>query len=854
MIQSTALVRCQGQLPICQHAGTARGIRRRRFCTGTVLLPGLLVQASGAEQPPERIKEEKISGLGPFPAQVEVTKSEIAKPSMGKQAPTNDAASDPPAPDPNVDDPYQGQAPNPIEQIQAQAEVDEEIGEEPPKRAPPGATKQLLVVMRHGQRIDEITPGWSAEAKRPYDPYLSPKGEQQARDVAAKLKQFDIKRVYISPFYRCLQTAMFAMEGVKVPAKDWTVTTSVGEFMNPGIMVKKGGSVPPGHINNWFWEKGNTLKEHLSLKLPKEIFSQINIGQDRFGRFPENLANSRKRYIRAFQAIADEADGENVLVVTHGDAVNASVSRLMPWAIVHPVLHTGFTVASRKRQEDGTWSKWHLDSKNGETGVHWYGQLQPAFHVFKGAIHVGKGAWGLANKVKPCLPAVRLIDGQARSTEMAAAVAHPLPVSAYEKDYHSRLETYKREVEKLQLPEAKQDPVQHSGPQGKVRPLTIIDDPAAWKASDFKSPDEYTYYFTKEEQQEIIDAAEKLKARGVRTEDDILALTREDYEYPTLETRLLALAKQVNSGRGFQIIKNFPVEHYADDRLGLVLAYWGLALTVGRPQVSQTDFDSNGKRFGSLLNHVTVGRHTDYKLQDDLSVKRVPNETSNKLNVERLVFHADQGATDIISLLSISAAPEGGESKLVSSIAIHNELLRRGRKDLVEELAKPNTWFVPKLADQTNRYKNEQGEYEYEEVIPFEYHSGYLTVYNAVGTYRDAELTPLQEEAKWAVAKLAEDPDFHLAIKLQPGDIEWIHNPSTFHSRNAVKEGEAPDQKRHLLRWWVAGREHTRPIARTFAPRSSIFPEGGFRVPEDSPLRLPLYPYTRHDGQGQSPY
>lgn len=50
------------------------------------------------------------------------------------------------------------------------------------------------------------------------------------------------------------------------------------------------------------------------------------------------------------QEIADEAQGENVLVVTHGDAVNASVSRIWPWAIVHPVTHTGYTVASRERR------------------------------------------------------------------------------------------------------------------------------------------------------------------------------------------------------------------------------------------------------------------------------------------------------------------------------------------------------------------------------------------------------------------------------------------------------------------------------------------------------------------------
>ena len=39
------------------------------------------------------------------------------------------------------------------------------------------------------------------------------------------------------------------------------------------------------------------------------------------------------------------------MVVTHGDAVNSSVSRLRPWAIVHPVHHTGFTAAYRDEKE-----------------------------------------------------------------------------------------------------------------------------------------------------------------------------------------------------------------------------------------------------------------------------------------------------------------------------------------------------------------------------------------------------------------------------------------------------------------------------------------------------------------------
>lgn len=50
----------------------------------------------------------------------------------------------------------------------------------------------------------QVDKTWSAKAARPFDPYLSVLGEQQARAVAADLKQYDLKKVYVSPFLRCV--------------------------------------------------------------------------------------------------------------------------------------------------------------------------------------------------------------------------------------------------------------------------------------------------------------------------------------------------------------------------------------------------------------------------------------------------------------------------------------------------------------------------------------------------------------------------------------------------------------------------------------------------------------------------
>ena len=48
---------------------------------------------------------------------------------------------------------------------------------------------------------------------------------------------------------------------------------------------------------------------------------------------------------------------------------------------------------------DGLWGPWKMLSKRGESGVWWRAELQPAYHVFKGAQGVVKGAAGGVNSL-----------------------------------------------------------------------------------------------------------------------------------------------------------------------------------------------------------------------------------------------------------------------------------------------------------------------------------------------------------------------------------------------------------------------------------------------------------------------
>lgn len=147
--------------------------------------------------------------------------------------------------------------------------------------------------------------------------------------------------------------------------------------------------------------------------------------------------------------------------------------------------------------------------------------------------------------------------------------------------------------------------------------------------------------------------------------------------------------------------------------------------------------------------------------------------------------------TDDYRFMKLLRCREGGISKWVSSIAIHNELLRRGRKvsksepfircaelhcticighrlvnidggqcltpsrhhttcyqsgickqepchlplqDLVEELAKP--WNVPRKLNQQTYERDAEGQLIKEPTIPFEYHDGYLSVYYQSNNYQ----------------------------------------------------------------------------------------------------------------------
>jgi Taurine catabolism dioxygenase TauD, TfdA family len=67
---------------------------------------------------------------------------------------------------------------------------------------------------------------------------------------------------------------------------------------------------------------------------------------------------------------------------------------------------------------------------------------------------------------------------------------------------------------------------------------------------------------------------------------------------------------------------------------------------------------------------------------------------------------------------------------------------------------------------------------------------------------------------------------------LEPGDLQLLNNHVVIHSRTHYEDFEAPDQKRHLLRLWLAvpgGRPLTEGLLAAYKSVAPNTVRGGFK-------------------------
>lgn len=346
-----------------------------------------------------------------------------------------------------------------------------------------------------------------------------------------------------------------------------------------------------------------------------------------------------------------------------------------------------------------------------------------------------------------------------------------------------------------------------------AEPGKLVVDPACWSKEDLAHSTDWIYSLTEEEVADLDQAVAKAQTR----QTPLVDVRRENFELPVLGERLDALREDIVNGRGCALVRGVPVHRYT--RLQSAIAFWGIGTYIGEA-VSQ-----NAK--GHLLGHV-----------QDLGNTSLENPSHRGYQTpDKLPFHSD--STDVVGLLCLHPSKSGGESTIVSSVAIHNEMVKRA-PELVAALSEPI-------------YRDRRGEIPeaakpYYQLPVFNYFEGYLTTIWQGGYIRSAQRfdelprhSPELIAALDMFAELARQLCF--AMEFRQGDIQFLHNYVVVHSRTAFEDYPEAERKRHLLRLWLATPEG-RPLPPAVFSRYGYLkpgqrPAGGIMVP-GTVLQTPL--------------
>ncbi len=299
--------------------------------------------------------------------------------------------------------------------------------------------------------------------------------------------------------------------------------------------------------------------------------------------------------------------------------------------------------------------------------------------------------------------------------------------------------------------------------------------PSAWRGREMAQRSDWIETLTAAEVAELDRARVEARARGRALED----LRREDFALPTLAARIRGWARELGEGRGFLLMRGLPVEAWGDEDAGLV--FWGIGQHLGVPGAQNPE--------GERLGHVT-----------DMGEEASNPFVRRYRTAGEIAYHCD--LADVVGLLCLRTARRGGASRIVSSVSVYNELLRR-RPDLVERL------YEPFLLDA----RNEQGDERppYIPVPPCRFAGGRLRTFYHSDYFRSVVRHPdVPEFTEEELAlldlyeEIASSPELYLDMNLEVGDVQLISNHTILHARTAYEDPPQAGRGRHLLRLWLS--------------------------------------------------
>lgn len=320
-------------------------------------------------------------------------------------------------------------------------------------------------------------------------------------------------------------------------------------------------------------------------------------------------------------------------------------------------------------------------------------------------------------------------------------------------------------------------------------PYPTVTHPSAWVAADYAQRSDLWIKVLPEAARREIEAAASRVPQG-----SLEAITATSIDGAALDAArdyLAGIEDEVMRGRGFVLLRGLSPQ--LDDWM-LRASYWVIVNLLGR-LVSQNSY-------GERLCDVS-----------DTGAEPGGRRTRGYQTSAALHFHTDR--CDLVGLLCLRAAMEGGRSSISSAVSAYNQLVLR----------KPD--MLAPLFHGVNYLNLEEGGDSSVVRLPvFHFEGDTLSVRYSRNSYHTAmrhgaQYSDLEKAALAAVDELAQDPMLRLDMDLQRGDMQLINNYTTLHSRTAFTDWPDAERKRCMTRAWV----HThlrRPVGAHFSDYDGV--------------------------------
>ncbi|NYT65427.1 TauD/TfdA family dioxygenase [Alcaligenaceae bacterium] len=345
---------------------------------------------------------------------------------------------------------------------------------------------------------------------------------------------------------------------------------------------------------------------------------------------------------------------------------------------------------------------------------------------------------------------------------------------------------------------------------------TYLQGACVWHGADMAQDNRWVKNIPAAALEQIDAALEASKGQDWRT------INADNFNLSAASAFFDEVREELENGSGMVKIRGLDVKRYDQEQLRRL--WYGLGGNLGallyqncRGEVMR-EIKDEGKGVGSKLYGATV----------DSSGKPFLSSGARTLSPGELRFHTDR--CDVVALLCVRQASEGGVSKLASSATVYNEILAR-RPDLHALLCQP----IPR-----SRFGEEMGgEHIVYDLPIFGVRDGKLTSHFSLTYIENAQMLPgvrkltdAEHEAIQLLMDVAQEVCFEM--RFAPGDIQLLNNHVIYHGRTAFKDDISTGQDRTLMRLWLG-----MPNSRALPPEHAVLwgdvsagrPHGGIAQP-----------------------